>query len=60
MSDPMDGDAGLVTPEGFPHGLRCIACRDLIPNGHAYARVPLLGGNYELVCATCAIRQETP
>lgn len=53
MSDPMGGDVGLVTLEGFPHGLRCVECHDVIAEGHAYARVPALGGTYELWCAAC-------
>jgi hypothetical protein len=53
-TDVMDGQAGIVTKQGFPHGLRC-RCGDEIPNGHAYATIPLDDDTNEIVCAACAL-----
>ena len=30
----------LVTSEGFPHGVRCGDCRQLIPSGAPYVTTP--------------------
>lgn len=38
--DPLQlPDAGIVTAQEYPHGVRCDECDDLLPNGTAYARV---------------------
>lgn len=53
--NPMDNDAGIVTEEDFPNGLRCWDCKDLFENGQAYASAPSIHGSDVIVCAACAM-----
>ena len=62
LSTVMDNNAGIVTAQGFPHGVRCMDCHDPIPEGAAYisrtADCPhgdVLCVHGEIVCVACGV-----
>jgi hypothetical protein len=61
MSDDFRLETLIVTPEGFPHGLRCMDCNEVIPNGDAYAHRATDNPEIaEIVCLSCGLAEVTP